>query len=275
MAENFEIPDMFSKLLHHQQQQYHSLSNTHPFQFSNTSEDDDSHSSGGPTPFTAQKPVSDGATIEVARKPRGRPPGSKNKPKSPIVLIKEPEPVTSPYILELPNGSDVVESLRLFSIRNNTGLCVLKCNGTVVNVTLRQPSSDASGIPVNFEGCFEIISLSAIIFPHSSPVVPNAFSITLAGRDGRIAGGFVVGRLIAAGTVFVVAASFNNRSYHRLPLEEEVRHDNSVSGVVDMQSPPVYDGGESSHEQHMYNYHLPSEMNWAPMARAPLPPPPF
>ncbi|OIW04309.1 hypothetical protein TanjilG_32501 [Lupinus angustifolius] len=259
MAENLETPEMFSKLIL-QQQQYQSQSNTHPFQLSNecrTSEDDDSHSSGGPI----QKPASstEGATIEVTRRPRGRPPGSKNKPKPPIMLLQESGPVMSPYTFEIQSGNDVVESLRRFSIRNNTGLCIVNCSGTVVNINLRQPSPDESGITVHFQGCFEIVSLSAIIFPHSwAPVVPNEFSITVAGLDGRIAGGFVVGRLIAAGTVYVVAASFNNQSYHRLPSEEEVRINNSVYGVGDVLSLPVSGG---------------ADVIWDPTARPP--PPPF
>ncbi|CAL0315560.1 unnamed protein product [Lupinus luteus] len=280
MAEEFETLDMFSKLLHQSQSQ----SNTNPFQLPNeckTSEDDDSHSSGGPTQKPAsssptdgaaielprrptQKPASSsltgGATDELQRRPRGRPPGSRNKPKQAVMAIQEPGLVMSPCMLEIPSGNEVVESLRRFSIRNNTGLCVLKCSGSVVNVLLRQPSLHDSGTPVYLQGCFEIITLSGIILPHSSPaVVSNGFSITFAGHEGRIAGGFVIGRLIAAGTVFVVAAPVNNQCYHRLSLEEEVRNTNSVYGVGDVLSPPVTGGAEAI---------------WAPMARAP-PPPPF
>lgn len=40
--------------------------------------------------------VNDGESIEVARQPRGRPPESKNKPKPPIVITREPEPFMSP-----------------------------------------------------------------------------------------------------------------------------------------------------------------------------------
>ncbi|KAJ1416395.1 PPC domain [Sesbania bispinosa] len=265
---------MFSKL-HQQHQQLFQ-----PSRECQTSEDDDSRSSGGPNPATAQRPTSggsigDGATIEVVRRPRGRPPGSKNKPKPPLIITREPEPAMSSHILEVPGGSDVVESIARFSHRKNTGLCVLTGSGTVANVTLRQPSA-TPGATVTFHGRFDILSISATFLPHppgTSPLVPNCFTISLAGPQGQIIGGLVVGRLLAAGTVFVIAASFNNPSYHRLPSEEDVR--NSAGGEV--QSPPISGGGsESGHvpvESCMYSCHLPSDVIWAPTARPP--PPPF
>ncbi|KAK7275837.1 hypothetical protein RIF29_16962 [Crotalaria pallida] len=284
MAKKYETPDMFSKL-HHQQQYQSQSSPHHPFHLSKesqTSEDDDS---AGPTPLPPRKPallaitpVGDGASIEVSRKPRGRPPGSKNKPKPPLVITQDSQPAMSPYILEVPGGSDVVEALTKFSIRKNTGLCVLTGTGTVTNVTLRQPSAVAPGTTVTFHGRFDILSISATILPHASPAVQNGFSISLAGPQGQIVGGFVAGRLVAAGTVFVIAASFDNPSYHRLPLEE-VRNDNSVvsGGGGEVQSPAVSGGGggeESAHAVTLYSCQLPSDVIWAPTAARPPPPPP-
>ncbi|KAE9615212.1 hypothetical protein Lal_00048221 [Lupinus albus] len=259
---------MFSNLL---QRQYQSQS--HPSLLSTeyqTSEEDDS-----PT----QKPASatgDAGTIEAVRKPRGRPPGSKNKPKPPVIITQEPEPVMRPYILEVSGGSDVVEALKRFTIRKNTGLCVLSGKGTVANVTFRQPSSLAQGTAVTFYGHFDILSLSATISPNSSIPVPNDISISIAGPQGQVVGGFVAGSLIAAGTVFLIALSFNNLSYHRLPSEEDVRNNNSISGGGDVQSPPVSGGAESGHvnDESMYSCQLPSDVNWAPTARPPPPPPP-
>ncbi|XP_061350072.1 AT-hook motif nuclear-localized protein 28-like isoform X2 [Gastrolobium bilobum] len=252
---------MFSKLHQHQQQQqqHQQQQQQHPFQLSRdcqTSEDDDSRSSGGLTPSTAQNLCGGGggdeATIEVVRRPRGRPPGSKNKPKPSLIITREPEPAMSPYILEVPGGSDVVESIARFSRRNNTGLCVLTGSGTVANVTLRQPSTTPGAI-VTFHGRFDILSLSATFLLHNqpgaSPAVPNNFSISLAGPQGQIFGGIVAGRLLAAGTVFVTSASFNNPSYHRLPSEEDVQN-NSVSGGGDVKSPLVSGGGAESGHVH-------------------------
>lgn len=272
---------MFSKLHQHPQQQHHQQQQ--PFQFPRecqTSEDDDSRGSGGPTALIVAQDKSrggsghDGATIEVVRRPRGRPPGSKNKPKPPLIITREPEPAMSPFILEIPAGSDVVEALARFSHRKNTGLCVLSGSGPVANVTLRQPGA-TPGATVMFHGRLDILSMSATFLLHASP--PSAFAVSLAGPQGQIVGGLVVGRLLAAGTVFVIAASFNNPSYHRLSSEEEAQN-NSVSGGGEAQSPPVSGGGvESGHvpadQSCMYSCHLPSDVIWAPTARPP--PPPF
>lgn len=236
-----------------------------------TSEDDESRGSGGPAtltphiPFSAISGSSDGATIEIGRRPRGRPPGSKNKPKAPLIITHEPEPAMSPHILEIPGGSDIVEAIARFSNRTKTGLCILTGSGTVANVTLRQPSAPP-GTTVIFHGRFNILSISATFFvpSESSPSTPpihKEFSISLAGPQGQIIGGFVVGRLLAAGTVFVIAASFNNPTYHRLPLEENVLN-NSVSGGCDEKSPPL-SGGENC----MYSCQLPSDVIWAPTPR--------
>ncbi|XP_020571207.1 AT-hook motif nuclear-localized protein 27-like [Phalaenopsis equestris] len=42
-----------------------------------------------------------------------------------------------------------------------------------------------------------------------------------SGGQGQVVGGSVVGELIAAGPVMVIAATFSNATYERLPLEEE------------------------------------------------------
>lgn len=272
-----ETPNMFSKLHQSQSQSQLQLNQfPHPFQLSR--ECQPSIDDGAVTPSTVTKPISsigDGATIEVVRRPRGRPPGSKNKPKPPVIITREPEPAMSPYILEVSGGNDVVEAIARFSRRKNIGLCVLTGSGAVANVTLRQPST-TPGATVTFHGRFDILSFSATFLPQqqgSSPALPNGFSISLAAPQGQIVGGLLAGGMIAAGTVFVIAASFNNPSYHRLaPPEEEGR--NSVSGGGDGQSPVSGGGGESGHGQgeSMYSCQLPSDVIWAPTARPPPPP---
>ncbi|KAJ7958926.1 AT-hook motif nuclear-localized protein [Quillaja saponaria] len=287
-----KTPNMFSKLQHNHlsqsQTEHLPFNHPHPFQLSRecqTSEEDDSRSSGGPTPRNTQNPEpnsgGDGATIEVGRRPRGRPPGSKNKPKPPVYITRDTEPAMSPYILEVPGGNDVVDAIARYCSRKNMGLCVLTGSGTVANVTLRQPSS-TPGATVTFHGRFDILSISATFLPQqlaSCSALPNGFTISLAGPQGQIVGGIVSGGLIAAGTVFVVAASFNNPSYQRLPAEDELR--TSVSGGGgDGHSPSVSagGGGDSGHAPaescgvSMYSCHLPSDVIWARPPQQPPPP---
>ncbi|XVE95197.1 hypothetical protein REPUB_Repub02eG0075700 [Reevesia pubescens] len=292
---------MFSKLHHPHQHQNHPFS--HHFQLSRESQtpdsDDTSRTTTTPKDFATTNHNSslpsgggsggggggtsggDGATIEVVRRPRGRPPGSKNKPKPPVIITREPNPVMSPYILEISGGNDVVEAISRFSRRKNIGICVLTGSGTVSNVTLRQPST-TPGATLTFHGRFDILSLSATFLPQTTSChVPNTFSISLAGPQGQIVGGFVAGSLIAAGTVFIVAATFNNPSYHRLPEEEEEARNTVSSGGGEGQSPPLsggvgdggHGGGADSCGVSMYSCHLGgSDVIWAPTAR---PPPPY
>ncbi|PHT85752.1 AT-hook motif nuclear-localized protein 20 [Capsicum annuum] len=141
--------------------------------------------------------------VEVGnRRPRGRPPGSKNKPKPPIFVTRDSPNALRSHVMEVSGGSDVAESIAQFARRRQRGVCVLSGNGSVANVTLRQPSSP--------------------------------------GGQGQVVGGSVVGPLIAAGPVMIIAATFSNATYERLPLEEEedVGGDRSVQSQVQAENSP-------------------------------------
>ncbi|GMH31371.1 hypothetical protein Nepgr_033214 [Nepenthes gracilis] len=199
----------------------------------------------------AKKPKTgneDCATTEVFRRRRGRPQGSKNKPKPPVIVTREsdPHPVMSPHILEVVGGVDIIDSLARFTLRHKVGLCVLTASGTVANVTLKQPSTSIPDGTVTFHGRFDIVSLSAVLLGDGGGggFGNGLFTITLAGPQGQIAGGKVFGSLLAAGTVFVVAASFNYPTFHRLPIEnDELHHSISGGGCHDNESPAVSGGG--------------------------------
>ncbi|CAL9102599.1 unnamed protein product [Musa textilis] len=200
----------------------------------------------------------DGSTIEVVKRPRGRPPGSKNKPKVPVVITREEEPSAAmrPHVLEIPAGHDVADSLARFSQRRNIGICVLSGIGAVANVTLRQPHlglvPPPAGAPATivFRGRFEILSITGTFLPPAmaevSPAAAASLSISLAGPQAQIVGGMVAGPLVAAGTVVVVAAAFSNPTFHRLPVEDDVSASVSITGGGG--------GGDmEDQDQHMYN----------------------
>lgn len=158
--------------------------------------------------------------IEIGyRRSRGRPAGSRNKPKPPVIINKESPRALRTHVLEISNGCDVAESVATFASRRQQGICVLSGSGTVTNVTLRQPA--APGAIVSLHGHFEIISLSGAFLP--PPVPPDATGLTiyLAGGQGQVMGGSVVRALVASGSVVVTAASFMNAGYDRLPLDED------------------------------------------------------
>ncbi|MBA0612838.1 hypothetical protein Godav_013387 [Gossypium davidsonii] len=296
-SENGNPNNMFSKLHHHHHQRQNQPF-SHHFPLSHQSQPPISDDPNDPstTPNSSLPRLgsasTDGASIEVVRRPRGRPPGSKNKPKQPLLFSREPNPAMNPYVLEIPGGHDVVDAISTFSRRKNIGICVLTGSGTVSNVTIRQLSS-TPGAVITFHGRFDILSLSATFLPPTTSYqVPNTFSISLAGPQGQIVGGFVAGSLVAAGTVYIVAATFNNPSYHQLPGGggggEETRNTMSSGGdgEGEGQSPPFsggggdstgHGGGSESCGVSMYSNHFGggSDVIWAPTARPPPPPPPY
>ncbi|KAF8380414.1 hypothetical protein HHK36_027900 [Tetracentron sinense] len=156
---------------------------------------------------------------EITRRPRGRPAGSKNKPKPPIIITRDSANALRTHVMEIAHGCDVAESVATFARRRQRGVSILSGSGTVTNVTLRQPASP--GAVVTLHGRFEILSLSGSFLPPPAPPAATGLTIYLAGGQGQVVGGSVVGALIASGPVVVMAASFGNAAYERLPLEDE------------------------------------------------------
>ncbi|PNX96284.1 hypothetical protein L195_g019487 [Trifolium pratense] len=178
----------------------------------NNNEEDDNNNNDEQNP-------SEPGSSSGGRRPRGRPPGSKNKPKPPIVITKESPNALRSHVLEISSGSDVAESIATFANRRHRGVSVLSGSGIVANVTLRQPA--APGGVITLHGRFEILSLSGAFLPSPSPAGATGLTVYLAGGQGQVVGGAVAGSLIASGPVMVIAATFANATYERLPLEDE------------------------------------------------------
>ncbi|KAL3499874.1 hypothetical protein ACH5RR_038967 [Cinchona calisaya] len=172
----------------------------------------------------------------VGRRPRGRPPGSKNKSKPPVIITRESANTLRAHILEVTNGCDVFDSVSTYARRRQRGICILSGSGTVTNVSLRQPT--APGAIVTLHGRFEILSLSGSFLPPPAPPGATSLTIFLAGGQGQVVGGSVVGQLTAAGPVIVIAASFTNVAYERLPLDEDEQ--------LQIDQPPVSQAASSS-----------------------------
>lgn len=153
------------------------------------------------------------------RRPRGRPPGSKNKPKPPIVITKESPNSLRSHVLEISNGSDIIDCISTFAQRRHRGVSVLSGSGVVTNVSFRQPA--APGGVITLHGRFEILSLSGAFLPSPSPPGATGLTVYLAGGQGQVVGGTVVGTLVASGPVMIIAATFSNATFEKLPLEDE------------------------------------------------------
>ncbi|XP_042435773.1 AT-hook motif nuclear-localized protein 17-like [Zingiber officinale] len=218
----------------------------------------------------------DGATIEVAKRRRGRPPGSKNKPKPADFAEDTAQPPSAAassgmgcHVLEIPSGGDVVDSLERFARQRGLGVCVLGASGAVSNVALLQPP-DAT---VAFRGRFEILSMSATVLPPAMAALGSTrttVSVSMAAPGGHVMGGTVAGPLTAAGTVVVVTAGFANPTFHQLPAEDDVSVSVSVSGGSDETEENKH---QSKHRMPIYSGHVSPDVVWPTASRPPLPPP--
>ncbi|RID72756.1 hypothetical protein BRARA_C04634 [Brassica rapa] len=196
---------------------------------------------------------------QMTRRPRGRPAGSKNKPKPPIIITRDSANALRTHVMEIGDGCDLVDSVATFARRRQRGVCVMSGTGNVTNVTIRQPGSPSPGSVVSLHGRFEILSLSGSFLPPPAPPNATGLSVYLAGGQGQVVGGSVVGPLLCAGPVVVMAASFSNAAYERLPLEEDemqtpVHGGGGGGGGGSMESPPMM-GGQMPHQQQAMSAH--------------------
>ncbi|KAK1430703.1 hypothetical protein QVD17_13643 [Tagetes erecta] len=145
----------------------------------------------------------------MVKKQRGRPPGSGKKQ---LDALGAAGVGFTPHVITVKAGEDVASKMTAFSQEGPRNVCILSANGAISNVTLRQPAMSAATGTVTYEGRFEIISLSGSFMltdsngNHSSRA--SGLSVSLAGSDGRVLGGGVVGPLVAATPIQVVVGSF-------------------------------------------------------------------
>ncbi|CAN0830696.1 AT-hook motif nuclear-localized protein 20, partial [Linum grandiflorum] len=158
-----------------------------------------------------------GALMTRRYRPIGRPTGSKNRPKPPIVV--SPNALHS-HVMEIASGSDIVESLAYFARKRQRGVCVLFGKGMVSDLTIKEASAHPSAV-LSLEGRFEILSLTGAFHPEPAPPGGNGLAVYWAGEERQLLGGIVVGPLVASGPVVVTVATFSNAVYERLPLEEK------------------------------------------------------
>ncbi|THU45354.1 hypothetical protein C4D60_Mb02t17030 [Musa balbisiana] len=155
----------------------------------------------------------------AGRRPRGRPPGSKNKPRPPVIITRENPNALHAHVLEVACGTNIMDAVATFARRRQRGVCILSGSGVVTSVTLRQPGAPAGVITL--PGCFEILFLSGSFLPTPSPPGATGLAVYLAGGEGQVVGGNVVGKLVASGPVMMIAATFLNTTYERLLHEDE------------------------------------------------------
>nr|BAK05209.1 predicted protein [Hordeum vulgare subsp. vulgare] len=155
-----------------------------------------------------------GAIVPL-RRPRGRPMGSKNKPKPPIIITRDSPDALHSHILEVASGADVAACVAEYARRRGRGVCVLGASGSVVDVVVR-----GAAAPAPLPGRFELLSMTGTVLPPPAPSEASGLAVMLSAGQGQVLGGCVVGPLVAAGTVTLFAATFANAVYERLPLQD-------------------------------------------------------
>ncbi|RWW34378.1 hypothetical protein GW17_00000842 [Ensete ventricosum] len=178
-----------------------------------------------------------GASGGPVRRPRGRPQGSKNKPKPPIIVTRDSPNALRSHVLEVASGADVFECISDYARRRGRGVSVLSGTGAVINVALSQPGASTPGTVVaTLRGRFEILSLTGTVLPPPAPPGAGGLSVFLSGGQGQVIGGTVAGPLVATGSVVLMVASFTNAVYERLPLEGD---EEEAEAAVQGQQPAV------------------------------------
>lgn len=167
-------------------------------------------------------PSSGVLTSSESKRPRGRPPGSGWKQQlAPLGewMNSSAGLAFTPHVIHVGSAEDVAAKILTFAQQRSRALCILSATGSVSAVTLQQHVSP--GGDVTYEGCFDILCLSGsyLLDEAGGPLDRiGGISISVCSPDGRVVGGAVGGRLIAATKVQVVACSFvygdkpNNKS---------------------------------------------------------------
>ncbi|CAN6194247.1 unnamed protein product [Urochloa humidicola] len=153
-----------------------------------------------------------GAIVPL-RRPRGRPLGSKNKPKPPVIITRDSPDALHSHVLEVSPGADVSACVAEYARRRGRGVCVLGATGAVADVAVR-------GAAAPLRGRLELLSVTGTVLPPPAPPEASGLAVLLAAGQGQVVGGCVVGPLVAAGPVTVFAATFANAVYERLPLPD-------------------------------------------------------
>jgi len=196
-------------------------------------------SSGGNCSNSSSQPLQPpqtATTNQPARRPRGRPLGSRNKPKPTSNPVPQSTDATMKiFSFNVAPNRDVIESLLEIVHRDQVSVTVMNASGMINNVQL-EPSTEGTP-PIMLHGPFRLLSLTGsyfynnhyILHPGATPPPPPTFGVHLATSQGQIFTGIVGGRVIAGENVVITVSTFQNPEIVRFTPDDREDTNNGPS----------------------------------------------
>ncbi|CAJ1971366.1 unnamed protein product [Sphenostylis stenocarpa] len=152
-----------------------------------------------------------------SKRRRGRPVGSKNKPKLTLFISQDHHHAHKPIFIQVPRNSDVIGALTQFARDYQISITVLSASGSILNATLRQSHSHNSTFILH--GPFNLVSLTGTCIINSPCAASSSsssdldfhssFNISFCSNLGQSFIGVVGGKVVAGDDVAVAAILFS------------------------------------------------------------------
>ncbi|KAK1403157.1 hypothetical protein POM88_002762 [Heracleum sosnowskyi] len=153
-----------------------------------------------------------------SKRPRGRPIGSKNKPKREVNNNISPSPTTNQIIIQVPPKVNIIQWVVSFAQQHGVSLAILRGSGSISEVNLKQTGSQ---IPSRvFMEEMNLISFSGVYLFSSSVGVSsttNFFNALLGQRNGSVVAGSVLG-MLSFGPVMLSAITFSDPDFYKIKI---------------------------------------------------------
>lgn len=160
--------------------------------------------------------------VSLNKKPKGRPLGSKNKPKPsmevPIpatLFLQEKKDFLEPIFLIVPGGTNIINSIMKFTRDKNVSISVHHASGLISEVNLLNPVSPADDL--TFRGNLQMTSLSGFYTNICQNNIRPSLTIQFSkGKSYQLFGGLVGRKLITAEPMQVMAFITKNHEHHKM-----------------------------------------------------------
>ncbi|CAK8542941.1 unnamed protein product [Lathyrus sativus] len=186
-----------------------------------------------------------------SKKRMGRPLGSKNRPKTRIVIEEKRETFTEVVTLHISSGEDIAESIIKYAHRRKANIIVSRGFGLISNITFLDPVSRIPLLPI--EGPVHMTSLFGTYINPNCECPPrkfiidppcSSFTVYFSSLNGYVFGGIVGGKITAAGVILINATLVWKTTFHR-----EVSSHKNVQEIKEVA--PTYDAGVFTNVNHV------------------------